>query len=1001
MTGSFKARLVRGAALGVLLIAAGLCAPALALAADPSAAQSAGTTPPPPAAAPAAIKTPVSDTETAQAGELVVTGSHLKHTTFTSQAPVQIITTEESKLEGVIDPAEILQRNPIAAGSVQINNQFGGFVVNGGPGVDTISLRGLGAQRTLVLLNGRRLNPAGVSGTVAAVDLNIIPDALVDRYEILKDGASSVYGSDAIGGVVNIITRDKFDGLTLETDDAIPTRGAGSTYEVAISGGRVADNYHILGSFQYFNQGAIRIGDLPGGKCPLELQRAPGQTSFNYGRVNLDGSPYCAFTQTNDVEDFSFGALFVYDPTQGPTFPYSFFQQDPFPTIPRHTNIATDPREQQVDALSPVQRYGFTLLGGVDLPHNMEFYFEDLITNRQSQQNAYLPQVFPSTFNQLVEVSLNPFNPFTNDSNPQDNDFVQPVLTAPVQRFTEDVTAGRALFGLRGDFGSFLPGWTWDTSAIYGFSRASYVSHPRLSSRFDNALTVVLAPSGTPANQVRQSPVDGMNYTCAINLINPAENCYPLNMFESSAAFASDPALAYITAIDHGRTDYDQVVVDGSANGPLFKLPAGPVQGVFGFEVRYDQLYDNPGAHAVANDYLGQSTAGVTQGNETVGEAYVEVEAPLVRGVPLIEDLTLNLTARYTNYRTAGSSATYKVGFNWQILPSIRFRGTYGTSFRGPALYENYLAAQTSFTGALDPCQNYGANAAPGSNLFKNCASEGLPPNFPGYSSTPEVFTQGALGRLKPETSKNITVGVVWQPEFADLQASVDYFHIEVDNEIATIGSDNILNLCYDSSQFRSGSAYCTLISPRDANNNINLINDSYINIAVQVVSGVDFNLRYRRKFSFGELGFDAEATYNIEDNQELIPGTGFTNFVGTFGEPHLNGDAQVQFKHGDWLVLWSTNYLGPQNEAGLTGDSTVRYKELQQEQFYHSISLTYEADKWKATLGVRDIFDTYPPVISNNPSAGFAPRVGEFANGYGNLTLFGRTVFVRLSKSF
>ena len=140
---------------------------------------------------------------------------------------------------------------------------------------------------------------------------------------------------------------------------------------------------------------------------------------------------------------------------------------------------------------------------------------------------------------------------------------------------------------------------------------------------------------------------------------------------------------------------------------------------------------------------------------------------------------------------------------NWQVVPSIRIRGTYGTSFRGPALYENYLAAQTSFTGATDPCQNYGVNGDPSSNLFKNCASEGLPGNFPGYSSTPEVFSQGALGRLKPETSKNITVGPVWTPSFIDLQVAFDYFHIEVDNEIAQLGPSNILSLCYGSNDFR------------------------------------------------------------------------------------------------------------------------------------------------------------------------------------------------------
>ncbi|MDR3510214.1 MAG: TonB-dependent receptor [Caulobacteraceae bacterium] len=950
--------------------------------------ESTGAAPPAPASA------PKKDREQTTVDELVVTGSHLKHTQYNSPAPVQIITTQDSKLEGQFGAGAILQGSTAAAGYVQINNQFSGYVVNGGAGVDSLSLRGLGGQRTLVLLNGRRLNPAGVSGTVAAVDLNVIPDALVDRYEILKDGASSIYGSDAIGGVVNIITRDKFDGLNIETNDALPTTGAGDQFEVAVSGGRVRDNYHILFGLQYFQQNALKIKDLPGGACPLELQRLPTGGGYKFGRSYADGSAYCANTQTNYVEDYSTGGTWVYDASKGALFPYSPFQQDSFGTVPRQTNIATDPRTADVDAISPSQRAAFTLIGGVDLPNHMEFYFEDLVTNRRSQQAAFLPQLFPSSDQDIVNVSYSPFNPF--------GDYVAPILTMPVAQDSQNVWAGRALFGLRGDFGSLLHGWTWDSSIVYGFSRATYRTQTVLTDRFENALNVVVAPAGTNPALVRTNPLDGLGYTCAVNVGNPSSNCHPLDMFESSAALATDPALAYIRTFDSGYTNYDQVVFDATANGPLFKLPAGEVQGVVGIEARYDQIYDYPGKYAVANDYYGLSSAGITKGNDDVIELYVEGEAPLIKGVPLIDMLTLNASGRFTDYRTGGQDTTYKVGLNWQIVPSLRVRATYGTSFRGPALYENYLAAQTSYTYATDPCQNYGASASPTSNLYKNCASEGLPTNFVGYSSTPEVFTQGALGRLKSETSKNLTVGPVWQPSFADLQVSVTYFHIEVDNEIATLGAANILNLCYDSAQFRNGSPYCTLVSSRDANNNIALINDSYLNIAEQIVSGIDMSASYRRKFSFGEFSFDGDATYAIEDKQELFPGSGFTNYTGTFGEPRWVANAQFRFKHDDWLVAWTMNYLGDQSEYSLTGETPGgRYLEYQKAQLYHTLSLTYEGDKWRATVGVRDLFNTYPPVISNNPDTAYASRVGEFANGYGNLNLYGRTVFLTLSKDF
>jgi iron complex outermembrane receptor protein len=241
----------------------------------------------------------------------------------------------------------------------------------------------------------------------------------------------------------------------------------------------------------------------------------------------------------------------------------------------------------------------------------------------------------------------------------------------------------------------------------------------------------------------------------------------------------------------------------------------------------------------------------------------------------------------------------------------------------------------------------------------------------------------------------------VIQPKWANLQFSVDYFRIDVENEIALIGPQNLLNLCYDSAQFRNGSPYCTLITPRDASGNIALINDSYINIARQIISGLDFNLDYRKDFPLGTLAIKAAFTYNFEDTQTLIPNTAPTAATGTFGEPHLVGNFDARFRHGDWSVLWASTYFGKQVESGLTGDPVSRYNETQGEQWYHTISVTYTADKWKATAGVRDLLDSYPPVISNNPSTAFAPRVGEFANGYGNLQLYGRTFFFSVSKDF
>ncbi len=196
-----------------------------------------------------------------EVAEVVVTGSRLRRTEFTAASPVQIITTEQTSLEGLMSAAEILQSSTLASGSQQINDQTTGFVTENGPGANTLSLRGLGASRTLLLLNGRRLSPAGSRGQLAAADLNVLPESIIQRIEILKDGASSVYGSDAIAGVVNIITRKGFDGGNVGVEGNYITQGGGESRQASASWGKSWDKGGISLSLEYFKREPLRVGD--------------------------------------------------------------------------------------------------------------------------------------------------------------------------------------------------------------------------------------------------------------------------------------------------------------------------------------------------------------------------------------------------------------------------------------------------------------------------------------------------------------------------------------------------------------------------------------------------------------------------------------------------------------------------------------------------------------------------------------------------------------------
>ena len=245
---------LRGTAVGLVLAAAALSAPATGYA-------QAATDAAKPASEPAAKADPTA------LSEVVVVGTRIRHDTFNSPSPIQVITREESTLAGFNTTTEVLQGTAVTGGSGQINNSYSGFIVNGGPGANTLGLRGLGADRTLVLLNGRRITPAGVQGAVGSADLNVLPDAIVDHIEILKDGASSVYGSDAVAGVVNIVTKKGLNKPIMEAQFGVPGHAGGQERRISVIDGYAADRFSIAGSFEYYQRDSLSLGQRSWARC--------------------------------------------------------------------------------------------------------------------------------------------------------------------------------------------------------------------------------------------------------------------------------------------------------------------------------------------------------------------------------------------------------------------------------------------------------------------------------------------------------------------------------------------------------------------------------------------------------------------------------------------------------------------------------------------------------------------------------------------------------------
>ncbi|HEX5008657.1 MAG TPA: TonB-dependent receptor, partial [Hyphomonadaceae bacterium] len=831
--GSLAARLCRSAAIGALLAAT--CAPALAQ-------QTPAT--PAPQTAPVETTQPAEDTQ--QEGDrVVVTGSRIARDAFTSTAPIQVITAEASTLEGLVDTAEILQGSSIAQGSTQLNNTFGNFVVEGGPGIASVSLRGLGAQRSLILLNSQRPGPAGVRGQVGAFDLNVIPDSIIERIEILKDGASSIYGSDAVAGVVNIITRSSVDRPELNIQYNATEQGGGNTLSANGAIGFDVFGGNIMLAAEYEDRDPLKWGDRRNLSCAQDLayDRTTGRRIDRQDRSILAATALGGCTTGNiyfnTVQDLFSATDTRYIPSpNGVTI-------GPFPGYRPRTNTAYDdfpgaqayyedvlnsPKFLEGYAISAVERtslYGradFNIFGGVD------WTTEVLANRREFEQKAwrqFFPIIGSDAFYQVPGTFQAPVGLTDLGGGLR---AARAVTIWPADQWVT-VDYYYVNSGLKGDF--FLPNWTWSLNAGYSRSEGEYSSNEILNETAGDA--------SVPA------PSDGLYHGPNYNPFSP----------EFLSGNWSQATYDLLTAYPVGNTTYEQTVVQGVISGDLLELPAGALGVAVGAEWRNFELDDTPSEGEQNNEFWNTSSALVTRGEDTVREAFMEVNVPLLRGVPFAEELTLDGSFRSFDYDSYGSDSVWKAGLNWQVVPSVRLRATKGTSYRAPALYELFLGSLTGFQDQqlIDPCIDWGEST--NANLRANCASEGIPDDYNGGGGTDATITSsGGAGNLRAETSEASTLGMIWTPDFIDLSLAIDYFDITINDQVTQLGPANILAGCYTAAVFPNG--FCDLFVRNPGVGagafNIATVTDNYINISQQATHGIDITLRYEHEFNFGDL---------------------------------------------------------------------------------------------------------------------------------------------------
>jgi iron complex outermembrane recepter protein len=1032
----------------------------------------------PPSSAPTNAQGQSVTTGTASTGNIVITGSRIRRNNFSTPQNIDIITRDDQVLAGTRSTQEVLQSATVTSGTSQISGSFLGFISDNGQAASTVGLRGLGSQRTLVLLNGRRLAPAGVGANLVAADLNVLPTSIVQRIEVLREGASSIYGSDAIAGVINVITDTSINGITVDGYADHPLAGNGDTLRGSITAGKTFDRGHITAAFEYRKDEGLRQGDRSSWSCPRELafiggkevgqntptsttdlrcfpfERAASGIARGYGLYGYYfGAPY------NDV--FTTGrASFPGYETGNPTLLGG-------PVVvnnPRLRPLAS-PTQLETHVFSPITTYTGYLNGAYNLEAlgDAELYGEALFTRRQSHQDGATQLNFQqidrhsaalttghtyfSPYTSLTDLGFpaTPFFPvaWANAGINYFGPFIEPDRTV---RQKQKVDFWRANAGLRGDLG--FADWRYDANVQLSRTKARDDIQNPLLSRVTNSLNPVVAPSGTPGEFITAGLPGqigaGVNYTCASNVTNGTYNggeCVPINYFDPNVAFnghMTDALFNYLyPELNLSKTKYSQDTYSLAFDGSVIPLPGGDLKAAVGFEHRRDHINDQPGPARLSGDIYGFGTALPTVGTDVVNEAYAEIDAPILKDRPFASLLELQASGRYTHYKSYGSGWTYHLNAQWAPVSAMRFRANYGTNFRAPNLYEQFVADQIGFyPGGFDPCNQFAQSSSPGSPVYDNCLAQLTPIlgaagalNFLTTGSI-QVTTKGGKGNLKAEHAKTYGFGGVFTMprNIADLSLAVDYWHVNVKDEVGLLGN-LILSFCYSATDFAT-SPYCQFIGPRlttgSHRGEISSFDNPYLNIARQVAAGIDFDARFATPMLGGRFQTQLQATRNLNQSLEQFAGQGLTDYNGTLGYPGAGagpkwvGTLDTRFTTANNITFrWGVKYVGSSDSQKLAnpiflnaaGHSCAAapatclpvHYDLHAETYWeHGASVQF---LWRNigqfTLGMNNIFNEKPPTISDFPdqSASY-PRIGNyFANGPYDYR--GRSIFVNVTRSF
>ena len=895
------------------------------------------------------------------AEEVTVTGSRIRGEAAESTAPVVILAKTEIQEKGLASIGDVLQTLTVQSNA--INTQAN----NGGDGSTRISLRGLGSTRTLVLVNGRRFVPGG-TGANSSVDLNSIPASVIERIEVLKDGASAVYGSDAIGGVVNIITRSDLEGVEFEYYQGISGAGDGDVIDASLTAGLRSGRGSILFSAGYHNRKPVWTGDRDFSKSDkaYDWEANDGTFTTNGSSATPEGTIIDRLEEEGNaawqsiVERAGEDAGVYFNDPSGGWRPMNFGGNS--------DDGSGDMYNYQPEnyLYTPQTRYSAFLSGNYLFNDNLTGFFEVSYTNRQSDQKLAPTPLF-IYFEDDVSVSAeNQYNDYGRDFLDVRRRFVE----ASNRNFLQDLDTYRIVLGMEHEFGGF----TGDLAFSYGRTSGTSVNEGRFI-----------------LSNVRRAL--GPDSEC----VAP---CVPLDLMHGPGTITED-MLRYIeyTGIARGYTT--QRILQYNLTGDLYELPAGPLAMAVGASSRWEAGGAIPDPITATGNTTGNKEE-ATEGEYSVRAVYAETSVPVYQND--LGGLDITAAGRLFNYDTFGSDFTYEAGARLELPRGLALRSTYSKAFRAPSVAEMFLGQSDSFPLVSDPCSVVDKAGNPRnltSQQMRNCASAGVPSDFEDTRSQIRARIGGSTD-LDPERANTMTAGVVYQPEFLDnFDIAVSYYATRIEDEIGALGAGLILSNCYS----QDNPTDCDKVQ-RDQDGVIRNIFSTATNIGETETNGLDIELSYIDDTPLGLLSARVESNmlfaYDVylpvPGGLELVEGKGYYD-LGVF--PTWRHNANVGLKWGRTSAGVTWQYTGGFRECedddckGLYRDdvdTTPTVRDVDANHLFGiqgSYRLFTGAGSSVITAGINNVFNAAPAVIFN----GFLGT--SDASSYDFL---GRYLYIRLS---